>query len=96
MEKKDVENIACLCRLHLSEQEKDVLTGQLVKILEYIDQLKDVDISCVEPMGQPLGHVMDKLRMAGDIECRFDRVGNLTKIAPDFEGGFYRVRRIIE
>lgn len=52
---KDVEHVAALARLTLSEQEKVTLTSQLNEILGYMDQLNTVDTSAVEP----LSHVIE-------------------------------------
>lgn len=46
----DVERVALLSRLRLSDAELDTMTGQLGKILEYVDQLGELDTEGVEPM----------------------------------------------
>ena len=55
LNRKDVEHVAQLSRLELSEKDLDKYTGQLDAILEYIDVLSQVDTSGVEPMA----HVLD-------------------------------------
>jgi aspartyl-tRNA(Asn)/glutamyl-tRNA(Gln) amidotransferase subunit C len=52
---KDVEYVAALARLSLSEKEKEMYTGQLNEILAYMEQLNRLDTSKVEP----LLHVID-------------------------------------
>ena len=49
LNRKDVEHVAQLSRLELSEKDLDKYTGQLDAILEYIDVLSQVDTSGVEP-----------------------------------------------
>jgi aspartyl-tRNA(Asn)/glutamyl-tRNA(Gln) amidotransferase subunit C len=46
----DVEKVALLARLQLSEPELDTMTGQLAQIVGYVDQLAEVDTEGVEPM----------------------------------------------
>jgi aspartyl-tRNA(Asn)/glutamyl-tRNA(Gln) amidotransferase subunit C len=46
----DVEKVALLARLRLSEPELDAMTGQLAAIVGYVDQLAEVDTEGVEPM----------------------------------------------
>ena len=45
---QEVEHIASLARLGLSEEEKNQLGEQLSSILDYVGQLKEVDVSGVE------------------------------------------------
>ena len=46
----DVEYVARLARLEISEAEKDKFTAQLNDILRYIDQLNELDTAGVAPM----------------------------------------------
>jgi aspartyl-tRNA(Asn)/glutamyl-tRNA(Gln) amidotransferase subunit C len=46
----DVEKVALLARLQLSDAELDTMTGQLAQIVGYVDQLAEVDTEGVEPM----------------------------------------------
>ena len=50
----DVEHIAKLARLKLSEQEIDRYQRDLSAILEYVDQLNELDTDNVEPTAHPL------------------------------------------
>ena len=50
----DVEKVALLARLRLSEQELDTMTGQLAQIVGYVDQLAEVDTEGVEPMAHAI------------------------------------------
>lgn len=47
--KKQVEHIAKLARLGLTVQEKEKFQKELSLVLEYVEQLKEVDIKDVEP-----------------------------------------------
>jgi aspartyl-tRNA(Asn)/glutamyl-tRNA(Gln) amidotransferase subunit C len=46
----DVEKVALLARLRLTEAELDVMTDQLAQIVGYVDLLGEVDVEDVEPM----------------------------------------------
>jgi aspartyl-tRNA(Asn)/glutamyl-tRNA(Gln) amidotransferase subunit C len=48
--REDVEKVARLARLLLSEEELDRMTVQLGQILQYMDLLREVDTADVEPM----------------------------------------------
>ncbi len=47
--KKEVEHVANLARLTLSDEDLEVMTGQLGTILSYVDKLGELDTSKVEP-----------------------------------------------
>ena len=91
--RQDVKDVAALARLDLSPEEEELLTQQLDKILHYVEKLSQLDTKDVEP----LAHV-------GDIVNAFreDRVTNqpatepLLSNAPDREGNFFKVPKIIE
>jgi aspartyl-tRNA(Asn)/glutamyl-tRNA(Gln) amidotransferase subunit C len=51
----DVERIARLARLELTEHEKTLLTPQLSSILAYAEQVQDVATAGVPPTSHPLG-----------------------------------------
>ncbi|MCE5266919.1 MAG: Asp-tRNA(Asn)/Glu-tRNA(Gln) amidotransferase subunit GatC [Planctomycetaceae bacterium] len=50
----EVEKVATLARLRLSDRELDLMTGQLGEILGYVDLLSELDTTNVEPMAHPL------------------------------------------
>lgn len=50
----DVRWVAHLARLELSAEESATITQQLSAILEYVDQLNQVNTEGVEPLAHPL------------------------------------------
>lgn len=46
----DLDYVADLARIHLTEEEKGEFAGQLEKILEYFQKLSVVDVEGVEPL----------------------------------------------
>lgn len=90
---RDVEHVARLARLALSDGEKARMREQLAKILQYIDKLKELDVAGVEPTSHavPLVNVM----RADDIVPSRPREEMLAN-APDRADEFFRVPRIIE
>jgi len=47
--RQEVEHVAHLARLHLSEDELDTMTSQLDKILEYVQKLEELDTGDIPP-----------------------------------------------
>jgi aspartyl-tRNA(Asn)/glutamyl-tRNA(Gln) amidotransferase subunit C len=89
----EVEHVARLARLELSQEERERMTSQLDAILGYMDALNALDTSGIEPTTTviPMVTVMreDVVRPSLDRE---EALAN----APDREGMFFRVPRIIE
>jgi aspartyl-tRNA(Asn)/glutamyl-tRNA(Gln) amidotransferase subunit C len=50
----DVERIAALARLELTDAEKDLFVRQLAEVLEYADEIQAVETSGVPPTSQVL------------------------------------------
>ena len=48
--RQDVEKVSLLARLRLSEEELETLTAQLGQIVEYVEQLSELDTDDVQPM----------------------------------------------
>lgn len=46
----DVAYVARLARLYLADDERARLQGQLEQILAYVDELKQVDVTALDPM----------------------------------------------
>lgn len=52
LSRQDVDKVALLARLSLTESEAEAMTEQLGRIVGYVDQLSEVDTEGVEPMAQ--------------------------------------------
>ncbi len=91
--KMDIEKVARLARIELSQEEKTIFEAQLEQILSYMEQLNEVDTSGVEPTS----HAIPLYNVFRDDEVRpsFPRE-EILGIAPEEEDGHFRVPRIIE
>lgn len=49
LDQKELEKLAKLCRIECTEEEKQRLLASLQQILDYVEQLKEVDTEGVEP-----------------------------------------------
>lgn len=88
---KDVEHVAKLARLELTEEEKELYTKQLGDVLKYVDQMNEVDTSDVEPMS----HAIDFVNVMREDKVVYEQTKDeLMANAPDEENGFFRVPKI--
>jgi aspartyl-tRNA(Asn)/glutamyl-tRNA(Gln) amidotransferase subunit C len=91
--KQEVEHVAKLARLELSEQEKEKLTDQLSNILTYVEKLNELDTRGVDPTS----HVLDINNVMRDDVAHVSLTQDLALAnAPEKAAGHYKVPKIIE
>lgn len=90
---KEVEHVAELARLELSDEEKNRFVHQLSNILTHIEKLNQLDTSNIEPTS----HVLPiKNIFRNDVIQNYFPEGNSLENAPDKDKGYYKVPKIIE
>lgn len=90
--KRDVEHAARLARLALTEEEKERFTLQLGAILDYIGKLNELDTSRIpSESGSRL-----KTAWREDRPVPPKDAGDILGNAPERDGDFFKVPRIIE
>ncbi len=90
---EQVEHVALLARLGLSDEERERMREQLSSILDHIDQLRAADTSNVAPTAQviPLAPAL-----RDDVVAPSLTVEQVLANAPRTEGGFIKVRAILD
>ncbi len=89
----EIEHVALLARLKLTDKEKELFSRQVGGIIEYIDKLNELDTSDVEPTAHvlPVKNVFREDRLKPSLPR--DRV---LQNSPGKDETFYRVPKIIE
>jgi aspartyl-tRNA(Asn)/glutamyl-tRNA(Gln) amidotransferase subunit C len=98
LDRATVAHIASLARIRLSEAELEPLANELSQILNWVEQLNEVDTSAVAPMASVA---------ASRLPMREDRVtdgdspeailGNAPRTAPSGgKAGFFAVPKVVE
>lgn len=88
-----VKHLAWLARIKLDQEEMEYFAKQLDRVLEYIDKLKKIDISKIEPTS----HVLSLKNI-----FREDKIGKSSSSnevltnAPSVDNNFFKVPRIIQ
>lgn len=92
IDRREVEHVAWLARLELTEEEKEKFSRQLGRILEHAERIKSVDTTGVEPTSHvlPLKNVM-RADMVRPGLTQEEALSN----APRRESGYFVVPRII-
>jgi len=88
----EVEHVAELCKLEITEEEKQQVAAALSAIVDYMEQLQEVDISNVAPTTHVLS-LANVFREDELIPC-LPREQALA-LAPESEDGFFKVPRIL-
>ena len=93
LDKDQVQQIAVLARLKLSDEEYAESVEKLSRIVDFVDHLSEADTSGVVPMAHPLD-VAQRLRP--DVVTEPDGRDQYQENAPSVSGGLYLVPKVIE
>ena len=93
LDRTDVEKIAHLARIAISEDEIPATTAKLSGILDLIDRMQAVDTSNVTPLAHPLETTQ---RLRADEVTESNQRDAYQAIAPATEEGLYLVPKVIE
>jgi aspartyl-tRNA(Asn)/glutamyl-tRNA(Gln) amidotransferase subunit C len=90
--KKELEHVALLSRLELSDEAAMKLAGQLGKVLDYVAKLSELKTDDVAPMTHPhdVSNVFREDEVAPSLSAE-----EALRNAPDRAGGCFRVPRVI-
>jgi aspartyl-tRNA(Asn)/glutamyl-tRNA(Gln) amidotransferase subunit C len=92
LRQEEVVKIAKLARIELSPKEVEKFQRELSTVLDYVEELKQVNTEGVEEVSQVTGLINvqreDKVKVIEDREAIF-------KNAPDMKDGYYKVKAIL-
>lgn len=93
--KEQIEHIARLARLELTEEELEKYGNQLSAVLDYVGELSGADVRGIEPTAQVTGleNILrnDEIHQAGE-----SVISESLAQAPEAEEGQIRVKRVLE
>ena len=88
-----IKNVSKLSNLEFSESELETITPQFDKILNYIDELRKIDLEGVEPMT----HVLDSTNVMREDEVKESiPVKEALKNAPKHNDTFFKVPKVFD
>ncbi|MDP6172710.1 MAG: Asp-tRNA(Asn)/Glu-tRNA(Gln) amidotransferase subunit GatC [Rhodospirillales bacterium] len=93
LDKSTVSRVGTLARIRLDEAELEPLAGELNQILDWIEQLNEVDTEGVEPMTSV---VPTALPRRADEVTDGAKADEILANAPDPQGGYFAVPKVIE
>ena len=92
LSEKDVQYVAKLARLEVTDQEVAKYTQQLANILEYVEQLNKLDTSNVEPLTHPLDM---KNVFSEDVVVPSMTQADVLSNGPEIQSGHFKVPKIM-
>ena len=93
--KEEVKHIAKLARLGLTEKEIKKFQKELSSILDYIEKLKEVDVSGIEPMSHPV-KVENVMRRDEQETRNKKQETRLMELAPETKEGYLKTKSILK
>ena len=93
VDKHVVKKIARLARIHVSEKKSELLSADLGNILNWIEQLEEVNTDGVEPLSSVNEHA---LAWREDVVTDGEMPEKVLKNAPENAGEFFVVPKVIE
>lgn len=92
IDREQVQKVAHLARLQLTPDEEEKFTTQLNSILDYFDQLSELDVSNVQPTTRAID-VSNVVRV--DKHHPYEAREAILEGAPDRDGEFFKVPKIV-
>ena len=92
--KEEIKKIASLAKIDISNDELDNYSNQISKILEYMSTLKEVDTAKVDDSSNSIIENKQFLR-EDKVEDSLSR-DEVVKLAPESDGVYFKVPKIIE
>ncbi|MGR0279546.1 Asp-tRNA(Asn)/Glu-tRNA(Gln) amidotransferase subunit GatC [Marinomonas dokdonensis] len=93
IDKQDVQKIAHLARLALSEDDAEQYQHSLSSVLSLVEQMQSVDTDGVEPLSNPLESTQ---RLRDDVVTEENRRDDFLANAPLSEAGLFLVPKVID
>jgi len=90
---KTVEKVAALAMINISGKEKEKIQSQLLKIIDYVDKLKELNVDNVEPMKGLDSH---RNVFREDEAFSFSEQEVILENSPLREGTFFRIPKVID
>ena len=93
IDKTDLDKIAYLARLSIDPAQADRVLQDMDRILDFVDQMQQVDTSGIEPLAHP---IEARQRLREDRVTESNQRESLLKNAPATENGLFLVPKVIE
>ena len=92
--KEEVKKVAGLAKLEFASEELDDLTSELNSVLGYIDQLKEIDVTNIEPL-ENMNEAVEQSTLRKDEVRKSLTVADALLNAPKSADGYFLVPKVL-
>ncbi|HEX9722542.1 MAG TPA: Asp-tRNA(Asn)/Glu-tRNA(Gln) amidotransferase subunit GatC [Candidatus Paceibacterota bacterium] len=93
LSKEEVQHIAKLARIELSDTEVEKFQKELGDVLEYFEILGELDTATVQPMTHSVA--LANIKRQDATEPNLDSAETLLEMAPETQNGYLKVKSIL-
>ncbi|GIR77587.1 MAG: aspartyl/glutamyl-tRNA(Asn/Gln) amidotransferase subunit C [Alphaproteobacteria bacterium] len=90
---KDTVKNRSFSKAHIPEEQQEKIAGELNAILNWIEELNEVDTTGVQPLSSVTGH---ELPQREDVVSDGNKVEDILANAPEEASGFFVVPKVVE
>ncbi len=91
--RKEVEQIAVLAKLSVSEGEIDAIAASMDSVVEMINHINEADTNAVKPMANPMDAVQ---RLRADVVTEKSNKDKLLSLSSQVDEDYYLVPTVVE
>ena len=92
VDEEKIKHIAKLAKININEEETKILSKQVEQILEYVEQLNEIDEN-IEPLDNLTGNYN---RFREDVVLNFENKEKIIENAPKNKDGFILVPKVLD
>jgi len=93
VDKTTVSRVARLARINIEDDRLEPMAQELSSIMNWIEQLNEVNTDTVEPLASVTGHA---LPMRDDVVTDGEMAAQIVQNAPESMSGFFVVPKVVE
>ena len=93
VDKTTVSRVARLARINIEDDRLEPMAHELSSIMNWIEQLNEVNTDAVEPLASVTGHA---LPMRDDVVTDGEIADQIVQNAPESMSGFFVVPKVVE
>lgn len=88
--------VAKLSRLRIDDQAAETFVPRLEKVIDWVQQLQDVDVTGIEPLANPMEDRVEETVWREDVVVSGDQAADILSNAPKKAHDMFQVPKVVE
>lgn len=88
--------VAKLSRLRIDDKYAEIFIPRLEKVIDWVQQLQNVDVTGVEPLSNPMEDRVEEVVWRDDIVVSGDQAADILSNAPKKAHDMFQVPKVVE